>query len=83
MLLSLIGEDRMVEIVTTDCGCTMQDGTLIRVMTDQDMAPDSLRNVIRCKCKVGKIHFYHLKILLSSRISTERNFGEDFSRHFC
>ena len=83
MLWSLIDEDRMVEIVTTDCGCTMQDETLIRVVTDHDIAPDLLRNAIRCKCKVSKIYFYHLKILLSSRISTERNFGEDFPRHFC
>ena len=69
----------MVEIVATNLGWKMQDGTLLPVMTDQDIAPDSLTNVIRCKCKVSKINFYHLKILLSSRISTtERNFGGNF-----
>ena len=82
MLWSLIDEDGTVEIVATDWGWKMQNGTLVPVMTDQDIAPDSLTNIIRCKCNVSKIYFYHLKILLSSRISTtERNSVEDFSRH--
>ena len=84
MLWSLTGEYGMVKIVSADWGWKMQDGILVPVMTDQDIAPDSLTNVIRCKCKVSKIYFYHLKILLSSRISTtENNFGKDFSNHFC
>ena len=84
MLWSLIGEHGMAEIVPTNWGWKMQDGTLVPVMTDQDTAPDSLTNVIRSKCKISKIYFYHLKILLSSRISTiESNFGKDFSNHFC
>ena len=66
MLWSLI--DGMDEIVATDWGWKMQDGKLVPVMTDQDIAPDSLTNVIRCKCKVSKLYFYHLKILLSCRI---------------
>ena len=83
MLWSQIDEDGMVVIVATDWGWKMQDGTLVSVMTDLDITPDSLANGIRYKCKVSKIYFYHLKILLSSRISTtEHIFGEDFSRHF-
>ena len=83
MLWSLIDEDGMFETVATDWSWKMQDKTLVPVMTDQDITPDSLANGIRYKCKVSKIYFYHLKILLSSRISTtEHIFGEDFSRHF-
>ena len=40
----------MVKIVSADWGWKMQDGILVPVMTDQDIAPDSLTNVIRCKC---------------------------------
>ena len=36
MLWSLIDQDGMVEIVATDWGWKMQDGTLVSVMTDQD-----------------------------------------------
>ena len=79
ILWSLIDEDGKVEIVATDWGWKMQNETLVPVMADQDIAPDSLTNVIRCKCNVSKIYFYHL---LSPRISTtERNSVEDFSRH--
>ena len=79
MLWTLISEDGMAEIVATDCSWKMPDGRLVPVMTDQDIAPNLLTNVIRSECKVSKVYFYHLKILLSSRISeTDRNFGEDF-----
>ena len=68
----------MVRILATNWGWKMQDETLVPVMTDLVIAQNSLTNAIRCKCKVSKIYFYHLKILLSSRISTtECNFGED------
>ena len=49
----------MVEIVATDCSWKMPDGRLVPVMTDQDIAPNLLTNVIRSKCKVSKVYFYH------------------------
>ena len=64
MLWTLISEDGMVEIVATDCSWKMPDGRLVPVMTDQDIAPNLLTNVIRSKCKVSKVYFYHLKILI-------------------
>ena len=70
ILWSLIDEDGMVKIVATDWGWKMHDGTLVPAKTDQDIAPDLLTSVVRCKCRVSKSSFYHLKILLSSRIST-------------
>ena len=64
MLWTLISEDGMVEIVATDWSWKMTDGRLVPVMTDQDIAPNLLTNVIRSKCKVSKVYFYHLKILI-------------------
>ena len=41
------------ELDPLDWGWKIENGKLIPIMTDQQAAPDSLLNVIRCKCKTG------------------------------
>ena len=53
MLWSLIADDGTLEIEAKDWGWKMQGGTLVPIMTDQEIAPDSLTKVVRSNCKVS------------------------------
>ena len=54
MLWSLIdvGELKSEAI---DWGWKIQDGVVAPIMTDKEIAPESLTKVIRCKCKASKV----------------------------
>ena len=60
MLWSLNKDEGLFEFVATDWGWKMQDGKLVPIMTDQEIAPESLLKVIRCKCKVSVFATYTL-----------------------
>lgn len=40
------------EIAAVDWGWKERDGMLVPIMTDKEIAPETLTKVIRCNCKV-------------------------------
>ena len=51
LLWSLIDDEGM-KLEATDWGWKTKDGLITPIMTDKEVAPESLIKVIRCKCKV-------------------------------
>ena len=52
LLWSLIDDDEL-KLEATDWGWKIQDGLTTPIMTDKEVALESLIKVIRCKCNVS------------------------------